>query len=118
MLRASIGRAGETEVLQREDAELISLAVADLRAAVDLRGEPVDSHVQRWGGALPQYAVGHLDRVRRIADSMADVPGLEVCGAAYAGVGIPAVIATARQAADRVANHIRSRAEARETMKP
>ncbi|UPK76910.1 protoporphyrinogen oxidase [Nocardioidaceae bacterium SCSIO 66511] len=118
VLRASVGRAGEAELLQRADDELVSLAVADLRAAVGLRGEPVDSHVQRWGGALPQYAVGHLDLVRRVEESIAAVPGLEVAGAAYSGVGIPAVIATARRAAERVANHLRSRTGARETMEP
>ena len=48
-------------------------------------------HVQRWGGGLPQYAVGHVDRVARIRAAVAAVPGLAVCGAAYDGVGIPAV---------------------------
>lgn len=108
VLRASIGRAGETAVLQRTDDELVALAVADLREAVGLHAPPVDAHVQRWGGALPQYAVGHLDRVRRIEESVAGVPGLAVCGAAYHGVGIPAVIATARAAADRVAGRLAS----------
>jgi oxygen-dependent protoporphyrinogen oxidase len=55
--------------------------------------------VQRWGGALPQYAVGHLERVARIRASVDRVPGLVVCGAAYDGVGIPAVIGSARRAA-------------------
>ena len=62
------------------------------------RRRPVDAHVQRWGGALPQYAVGHLDRVARIRAAVAAVPGLAVCGAAYDGVGIPAVIASAHRA--------------------
>ena len=48
--------------------------------------------VTRWGGALPQYTVGHLDRVARIQASLAAQPGLAACGAAYAGVGIPACI--------------------------
>jgi oxygen-dependent protoporphyrinogen oxidase len=60
---------------------------------------PVETHVQRWGGALPQYAVGHLDRVARIREDVAQVPGLALCGAAYDGVGIPAVIGSARRAA-------------------
>jgi oxygen-dependent protoporphyrinogen oxidase len=58
--------------------------------------------VQRWGGGLPQYDVGHLDRVETIDRSVAAVPGLEVCGAAYRGVGIPAVIASGRAAARRI----------------
>ena len=63
---------------------------------------PVDWHVQRWGGGLPQYAVGHLDRVRRVRASVAKVPGLAVCGAAYDGLGIPACIASAELAATQV----------------
>ena len=58
--------------------------------------------MQRWGGGLPQYAVGHLDRVERIRADVARIPGLAVCGAAYDGVGIPAVIASARRAAVQV----------------
>jgi oxygen-dependent protoporphyrinogen oxidase len=69
--------------------------------------EPVDSHVQRWGGALPQYAVGHLDRVARIRTDVHRVPGLAVCGASYDGVGIPACVASAHKAADRVLTVLR-----------
>lgn len=111
LVRTSIGRAGETALLQREDGELISLAMEDLSAAVGLRGPLVDAHVQRWGGALPQYNVGHLERVDAIEASIADVPGLELCGAAYRGVGVPAVIATAQAAAGRVVDHLRRAAE-------
>ena len=103
LLRASLGRAGETEVLQREDAELVTLVRTELAAiAGGLAAEPVDSHVQRWGGGLPQYAVGHRQRVARILAAVRQVPGLAVCGASYDGVGIPACIASAHRAADRV----------------
>jgi len=63
---------------------------------------PVASRVTRWGGALPQYTVGHLDRVARIRAAVASQPGLAVCGAAYDGVGIPACVATARAAVSQV----------------
>ncbi len=101
-VRCSVGRIGEEQVLQAGDAELTALAAADLAAATGVRGAPVDSLVTRWGGALPQYTVGHLDRVARIQASLATQPGLAACGAAYAGVGIPACIATARSAVDQV----------------
>jgi oxygen-dependent protoporphyrinogen oxidase len=76
--------------------------VSDLSLATGQPVEPLDAHVQRWGGALPQYAVGHLDRVARIRAAVDGVPGLAVCGAAYDGVGIPAVIGSARRAAATV----------------
>jgi len=101
-MRCSIGRHREEAVLQRTDEEVVNLALADLADAIGLSVRPVDSHVQRWGGALPQYAVGHLDRVARIRAAVDEVPGVAVCGAAYDGVGIPAVIASARRAALRL----------------
>ena len=102
ILRASIGRHREEASLQATDEELVAHVVADLSLATGQEIRPVDAHVQRWGGALPQYAVGHLDRVARIRAAVAAVPGLEVCGAAYDGVGIPAVIGSARRAAAAV----------------
>lgn len=98
-LRTSLGRHREEVALQASDDELVALSLVDLEAATGLRAVPVDIHVQRWGGGLPQYAVGHLDRVARIRADVARVPGLAVCGAAYDGVGIPAVIASAHRAA-------------------
>jgi len=108
ILRASLGRRGEEAVLQRSDDDLVRLVLSDLADA--LGGPlptPVDSHVQRWGGALPQYAVGHVDRVARVRAAVAPLPGLEVAGAAYEGVGIPACIASGRKAAEAVLTHLR-----------
>ena len=102
-LRTSLGRHREEAVLQRSDEELVALSLTDLAEAVGLTARPVDVHVQRWGGGLPQYAVGHLDRVARLRAAVAEVAGLAVCGAAYDGVGIPAVIASAHRAVAEVA---------------
>lgn len=101
-VRCSVGRIGEEQVLQRDDADLAALASAGLAAATGVRGAPAASLVTRWGGALPQYTVGHLDRVTRIQASLATRPRLAVCGAAYAGVGIPACIGTARSAVNQI----------------
>jgi len=109
-LRASVGRAGETFNLQRPDEELVRVAVAEVSEAL---GHPlprlVDSHVQRWGGALPQYTVGHVDRVSRIRAGGQGLVGLELAGAAYEGVGVPACIASGRTAARGLATHLRAR---------
>ncbi|MCW2843556.1 MAG: protoporphyrinogen oxidase [Nocardioides sp.] len=102
-LRTSLGRHREEIALQATDEELVAASLVDLAAAVGLTARPVDAHVQRWGGGLPQYAVGHLDRVTRIRAAVAAVPGLVVCGAAYDGVGIPAVIGSAHRAAGELA---------------
>jgi oxygen-dependent protoporphyrinogen oxidase len=106
VMRTSIGRHRDEAALQVPDEELVARSLADLRDAVGLAVEPLDHHVQRWGGGLPQYAVGHLDRVRRIRSAVAEVPGLAVCGAAYDGLGIPACIASAERAARQVLDQL------------
>jgi oxygen-dependent protoporphyrinogen oxidase len=102
IVRCSVGRIGEEALLQRSDDELAALAAAELAEATGVAGGPVAARVTRWGGALPQYTVGHLDRVAAIRAGVAAQPGLAVCGAAYDGVGIPACVATARSAVSQV----------------
>lgn len=102
VVRASVGRLGEEGTLQREDAELVDLALADLTDALGVTDPPLDARVTRWGGGLPQYAVGHRGRVERVRAAVAGQPGLAVCGAAYDGVGVPACVATAQRAAGEV----------------
>ena len=88
--------------MQRSDEELIAGALGDLASMVGVTGPPVDAVVTRWGGALPQYAVGHLERVARIKAEVAAVDGLALCGAAYDGVGIPACVGSGQAAATQV----------------
>lgn len=107
IVRCSVGRLGEELVLQRDDAELTALAMNEMAEVMGVRGLPLDTRVTRWGGALPQYEVGHLDRIARVRAAIAGQPGLAVCGAAYEGVGIPACVATARTAAKLVLEHLR-----------
>ncbi|WP_412076392.1 protoporphyrinogen oxidase [Streptomyces xanthophaeus] len=102
LLRTSVGRYGDEGELKREDGELVGVSLSDLGEAVGLTARPVASTVTRWDGGLPQYPVGHLDRVARIRAAVAAHPGLAVCGALYDGVGIPACIASAGKAAEAV----------------
>lgn len=102
LLRTSLGRHRDTVVLDRTDEELVADSLADLAAATGVTARPVDSHVQRWVDGLPQYAPGHLDRVAAVRAAVGAAGGLAVCGAAYDGVGIPAVVASAHRAAAEV----------------
>jgi oxygen-dependent protoporphyrinogen oxidase len=111
LLRASIGRHGGEAVLQRDDGELVEMAAGDLEDAVGLRGPLVDALVTRWGGALPQYAVGHVGRVGRIRTAVDAVDRLEVCGAAYDGIGIAACVADGQRAATRIVAGLRREGE-------
>jgi oxygen-dependent protoporphyrinogen oxidase len=102
VLRASIGRHRDQANLQHEDGELVDTVLAELGQAVGVAGKPVDARVSRWGGALPQYAVGHVERVARVRAAVGANPGLAVCGAMYDGVGVAACVASARRAVDHV----------------
>jgi oxygen-dependent protoporphyrinogen oxidase len=106
VLRCSLGRHREEATLQVGDEELVETALGDLTDAIGLSARPVESHVQRWGGALPQYAVGHLDRVAAVRTELAGLPGLAVCGSAYDGIGIPACIASAHLAVAKIVDDL------------
>jgi protoporphyrinogen/coproporphyrinogen III oxidase len=109
VVRCSIGRIGETAILQRDDQDLAALAAAELAEATGITAPPIAHRVTRWGGALPQYNVGYLARVERIRAAVSEQPGLAVAGAVYEGVGIPACIATARTATEQVLRYLGER---------
>jgi oxygen-dependent protoporphyrinogen oxidase len=101
LLRVFVGGALDPAVLDLDDAGLEALACAEAGVILGIEGRPVVARVDRWHGAMPQYHVGHLDRVARIDAVVATHPGLALAGAAYTGVGIPQVIASGQAAARR-----------------
>ncbi|MDF2978946.1 MAG: hypothetical protein K0S40_3674, partial [Actinomycetospora sp.] len=109
VLRLSVGRHGDPAslaALRRDDDDLVSAARDDLAALTGIDVVPAETAVVRWPGGLPQYGVGHVERVTAIEDGVAGLPGLAVAGAALHGVGVPACLATADAAAHRVAAHL------------
>jgi protoporphyrinogen/coproporphyrinogen III oxidase len=104
LVRLSLGRHGEEGVLQRPDADLVAIAAADLADLIGTPREPVEAAVHRWGGGLPQYAPGHLDRVAAARKALQ--PGLALAGAGYEGVGIPACVRSGRVAAEEIVRSV------------
>ena len=103
-VRSSVGRFGDDAALQRTDADLTAAVVADVADLLGLaRPEPVQTELVRWVDGLPQYLVGHPQRVAAIRAAVAAVPGLAVAGAAYGGVGVPSCIRDARAAVTAIA---------------
>ncbi|MGH7265175.1 MAG: protoporphyrinogen oxidase, partial [Candidatus Rokuibacteriota bacterium] len=88
LLRGFLGGAGRGAVLDRDDSDLVRLVEADLAALVGAARPPVLGRVARHRGAMPQYDVGHLDRVAALERRVGSLPGLALAGAAYRGVGI------------------------------
>ena len=84
--------------------------LADLADTMDLHGEPLEVRVTRWPSALPQFRPGHLDRVRATDAALATaLPGVVLAGAGRTGLGVPACIGQAHDAAQRVVARLRAR---------
>ncbi len=98
LLRGFVGGARAPELLDRSDDDLIERVHGDLARLLGIRGAPSLTRVYRWMDANPQLEVGHLDRIARIDEHLADLPGLRIVGAAFRGVGIPDCVAAGRAA--------------------
>jgi oxygen-dependent protoporphyrinogen oxidase len=86
--RALCGGVHRAEMVDWDDAALVRAVHAELRLATGVRGEPVFRRVVRWPAAIPQYVIGHRDRVARIERLAAGYPGLFLTGNAYRGVAM------------------------------
>lgn len=103
VVRASLGRYGDAASLQVDDPTLVRRTLEELRVLPGWSdARLVTADVRRWGGALPQYQVGHLERIAAVEAAVNAVPGLALCGAALHGVGVPACIGSGRAAAATV----------------
>ncbi len=102
LLRLFIGRAGQDQVVNEPRATLVDLARQEVAITLGARGEPLLARVTAWPNALPQYNVGHLDRVTQIEAAVEKIPGLALAGASYKGVGIPDCIQSGWDAAEKV----------------
>jgi oxygen-dependent protoporphyrinogen oxidase len=107
LLRAFVGGALQQEQLARSDAEIQQAVVQDLRQLLGLAGKPLTVSVTRHLEAMPQYHVGHLDRVASITSRLGHCPGLVLAGNAYHGVGIPDCIHSAEMAAQTLLEYLR-----------
>jgi oxygen-dependent protoporphyrinogen oxidase len=102
LLRAFVGGARRPEMAEMPDDEIVPLVLGELDGLLGVRGEPIYRTISHWPRTMPQYHVGHLELVERIESGTARLPGLELAGNAYHGVGIPACIHSGEQAAGRV----------------
>jgi len=102
LLRVFVGGALDPATPLLADGPLVDLVRGEIADVIGAGGTPKLVQIDRWAGAMPQYHVGHLDRVALIRERLAALPGLAVAGAAYEGVGIPQVIASGQSAARAV----------------
>jgi oxygen-dependent protoporphyrinogen oxidase len=102
LLRVFIGRAGQEDEIRWDDAGLLSIAREELRLTLGITADPLLERIYRWEKAMPQYHLGHLERLVRIENGLAAFPGLALAGNAYQGIGIPDCIHSGEEAAERV----------------
>lgn len=113
LVRVFLGGAMQPELLALPDETLQQIAVDELRAILGLSGQPLWSEVLRWEGKMPQYHVGHCQRVEAIQRRAAQLPAFALAGNAFEGVGIPLCIRSGQRAAQRILEMLPHRAASR-----
>jgi len=103
VLRCFLGGADDPGILAESDETVFGIVRAELESIMGVTEEPCFQRVTRWPRSMAQYTVGHEARVRRIEERLAAIPGLDLAGNAYYGIGIPDCIRMGKQAADRIA---------------
>jgi oxygen-dependent protoporphyrinogen oxidase len=103
LFRVFLGGARRPDLVERDDSELVATASRDLANLLRLRGEPLFGLVARWPGVMPQYHLGHIDRMAEARQAVARLGGsLALAGNYLSGVGVPHCIASGREAAEAV----------------
>ncbi len=102
LLRAFAGGALQPQIFALDPADLVPRIDADLRELLGISGRPLFTEVAKWERSMPQYEVGHLDRVAEIEDEVRKLPGLALAGNSYRGAGIPDCIRSGKKAAESI----------------
>jgi oxygen-dependent protoporphyrinogen oxidase len=113
VLRAFLGGMKNEALMAETDKALVATVRQELAAilgegVVGLAMEPQHAQVSRWRRAMAQYAVGHQERMARVAARVAALPGLRLAGNAYDGIGIPDCIRLGRKAAKELVSELAS----------
>ena len=107
LLRSFLGRAGREAAAQLDDDEMAAVVRAELREIMGITAEPEFVQIFRWPRGMPQYRVGHVELVGHIEAAVARVPGIELAGGAYHGIGIGDCLREGAAAAERALEHVR-----------
>ena len=105
LLRIFVGRIQDAEKLPEDEAALIQLAKDEVRQTMGIDAEPAHSWVFRWEKAMPQYNLGHPERVERIEKIIAGYDNLALAGNGYYGIGMPDCIHSGIKAAEKLLQH-------------
>jgi protoporphyrinogen/coproporphyrinogen III oxidase len=102
LLRVFIGRAGQDDEISWDDASLLNVAREELSLTLGITADPILTRIYRWEKAMPQYNLGHPERLQQIERFLSAYPGLALAGNAYQGIGIPDCIHSGEMAAQKI----------------
>jgi protoporphyrinogen/coproporphyrinogen III oxidase len=103
LLRCYVGKPNDQDVVNLSDEEIINLALRDLNKTMNITQKPLFHIITRWRKAMPQYNVGHIERMKTVKESLAkELPGIFLAGGSYEGVGIPDCIDQGETAVKKV----------------
>lgn len=108
LIRCFVGNANEETIVYRSDEEILSAVLSDLRKIMGVTAKPLFHRIYRWYNSMPQYTLGHGDRVKFIEERQKMHPGLFLVGNAYRGLGIGDCINEGRRAARGVAEFFKA----------
>jgi oxygen-dependent protoporphyrinogen oxidase len=106
LVRCYVGGVGREAILQLDDRALVARVREELASMCGITAEPGYVEVNRWMKAMPQYTMGHLERLSQIESALSRYGGLNLTGAGYRGVGIPDCIRDGAVAAERVIRYL------------
>lgn len=107
-VRCYLGGVGREAILERDDEALVRCVRDELASIVGLRATPQYVEVNRWHRAMPQYTIGHLDRLTQLEAALSRFGGLTITGAGYRGVGLPDCIRDGAETAARTLQYLQS----------
>lgn len=102
LLRAFVGGALQPSLLEQDDRTMETFVRQELAALLGVRAEPFFCRIHRYPRSMPQYQVGHQERVRQIEDHLKKLPALALAGNAYHGVGIADCVHSGEEASERL----------------
>lgn len=99
LLRAYVGKSGDESIVEQSDSEIVRIVLDDLKRIMKITGEPELVSVTRWNESMPQYNVGHKQKMKEIRRTfLSSYPGIFLAGASFDGIGIPDCIDQGKQA--------------------
>ncbi|WP_085506907.1 protoporphyrinogen oxidase [Thalassobacillus devorans] len=108
LLRCYVGKPDDQEVVDLSDEEIVDIVLNDLNKTMKITADPEFSVITRWKNAMPQYTVGHKQRMNEIQQAMQQkLPGVYLAGGSYHGVGVPDCIDQGKEAVEKVLNFLK-----------